>query len=144
MAMQTLKRSGILVALASAFLVLPASAGDSRPANAYPVAVAVSPDGGTIYVSDATAGRLVIADAKKQAVRAEIALQGKPQGMCLSADGRLLYVAERGAGTVAIIDTSRAAVVGRIAAGRWPVAVALNSERLFVCNQYWPHAAGAA
>ncbi len=102
-----------------------------------PWAIAVAPDGKTVYVSDATARCVAILDAAGMTKRSEIALEGAPRGLCLSPDGATLYVAERGAGTVAVVDTASARVVGRLAAGRWPVAVALasKSRRLLVCNQ---------
>ncbi len=102
-----------------------------------PIAVAVSPDGKTAYVSDRTVGNITILDTVGNKKVSDIRLHGKPQGVALSADGKTLYVAEHGAGTVAVIDTSKASVTSRIAVGRWPTAVSIaeKTKRLFVCNQ---------
>ncbi|MDP6058213.1 MAG: YncE family protein, partial [Pirellulaceae bacterium] len=102
-----------------------------------PIAVAVSPDGKTAYVSDRSSGNVTILDIAGRKKLAEVALRGKPQGVTLSADGNSLYVAEHGAGTVAILDTDTKSVASRFEVGRWPTTMALaeKAKQLFVCNQ---------
>jgi YVTN family beta-propeller protein len=102
-----------------------------------PIAVVVSPDGKTAYVSDRTAGNVTVLDIAGKKKLGEVALHGQPRGLALSADGKRLYVAEHGAGTVAVIDTSASSVASRFDVGRWPTAVAIaeNAKRLLVCNQ---------
>jgi YVTN family beta-propeller protein len=102
-----------------------------------PLALAVAPNGKTIYVSDRTAGSVVTLDAESKTRCGEIALDGEPRGVALSADGRTLFVAEHDAGTVAVIDTAQGKVTSRVAVGKWPMSVALaeQSERLYVGNQ---------
>ncbi len=101
-----------------------------HPAKVYrsPFALAVSPDGGTVYVSDRTAAMIAVLDVAKKRNRAGIPLRGEPQGICLSPDGTRLYVAERGASSVAVIDTGKLEVIDRIATDRWPVAVSLAAK----------------
>ncbi|NOX55069.1 MAG: beta-propeller fold lactonase family protein [Planctomycetes bacterium] len=110
-----------------------------RTASPYrsPLAIAVSPDGKTAYVSDQTARNLTVLDLTQNQKRMEIPLNGQPRRLALSPDGRTLYVAERLAGTVAAIDTASRQVKHRIRVGRWPIAVAVASKtkRLYVCNQ---------
>ncbi len=102
-----------------------------------PLGLAISPDGKTLYASDATAANVSILDTASQTKLGEIALQGKPHGVAVTADGSTLYVAEYGAGTVAVIDTANREVTSRIAVGQWPtgLAVADASQRLYVGNQ---------
>lgn len=102
-----------------------------------PLALAVSPDGKTIYASDRTARSIAILDTTTRIKRSEIALQGQPRGIALSADGATLYAAEYGQGSIAVVNTAKAAVVGRIPVGRNPVNVAFapKGSRLYVCNQ---------
>ncbi len=102
-----------------------------------PLSVAISPDNQSIYVTDCTAGNLVIFGTADVPRRTEVSLRGKPLGMALTPDGRQLYVAERGAGSVAVIDTAQREISSRIAVGKWPtaVAVAAKTKRLYVCNQ---------
>lgn len=111
----------------------------TAPSNIYrsPLNVAISPDDQTIYVTDCTAGKVVILDTQDQSKRTEIELRGTPFGAALMPDGNTLYVAERGAGSVAVIDTGTGEIISRIAVGRSPtgLAVAPNTGRLYVCNQ---------
>jgi YVTN family beta-propeller protein len=110
-----------------------------RAAASYrsPVALAVAPDGKTLYALDRTAGQVAVLDPATGAVRVQIAVKGKPRALCLSADGKTLYVAEHGAGSIAVIDTAKGAVTGRIATGRAPTALALahRGNRLYVCDE---------
>ncbi len=102
-----------------------------------PIAVAVSPDGKTVYAADRTAGCIAVLNAADRSKRADIPLKGQPRGLCLSANGNTLYAAEHGHGTVAVIDTAKGTVTERITVGRWPVAVAIapKANRLYVANQ---------
>lgn len=133
--------AGLASVLACGGAVAIATAGEAAPAERAvyrsPWDVAISPDGKTAYVSDATAGCVEVVNLADKAIGGEIRLQGSPQGLCLSPDGATLYVAQRGAGCVAVIDTASSTVSGCIPVGRWPVAVALAAKgrRLLVCNQ---------
>jgi len=101
------------------------------------LAIAVAPDGRTLYVSDKTAQCVTVLDAVAGKPIRSIPLPGEPHGLALSGDGKTLYVAERRANAVAVIDMARGAVSGRIAVGAWPVAVALDRQgnRLYTCNR---------
>lgn len=112
-------------------------AAPERPIYRSPVELVCASDGSRIYVSDATADRLVVIDVTRRAVAREVALRGRPLGLAITRDGGKVYVAERDAGSVAVVDTATAQVAERIAAGRWPLAVALTPDetRLLVCDQ---------
>lgn len=140
----TSKTSIVLNALGAVFALTftaawgtppPSSVEAPPPAYRSPAALAISPDGATLYVSDRTAGCVAVMDLASRAKRREISVHGNPRGLALSADGSRLYVAERGAATVAVIDTATQAVTSRIPVGRWPVALLVVSDRLYVCNQ---------
>lgn len=102
-----------------------------------PLALAVAPDGKTVYVSDKTAQCVTVVDVAANKPVRDIAVPGEPNGLALSADGTKLYVAERKAHAVAVIDTAKAAVTRRLPVGPWPVAVTLaaKTNRLYACNQ---------
>jgi len=120
------------------FFVL-GSIGGAHGAPAYrsPIAVAVSPDGKTLFVSDRTAERVAVLDAEAGKPVREIALPGEPVGLALSGDGKALYVALRKANAVAVIDVGGASVARRMAVGAWPVALTLSpdGQRLYTCNR---------
>ncbi len=102
-----------------------------------PLAVAVAPDGKTLYVSDKTAGCVAVLDAATGKKVRDVAVAGEPNGLSVSADGKTLYVALRKAGTVAVIDTARGTLTRQIPVGPWPVAVAVDEQRqrLVTCNR---------
>ncbi|RIK81629.1 MAG: hypothetical protein DCC68_08205 [Planctomycetota bacterium] len=102
-----------------------------------PSALAISPDGQTVYVADATGAALVVIDSAKGAISASIALNGNPQSVALSADGRTAYIGEYGTGTVAVVDLAAKSVAARIPVGRFPAALALaeKGRRLYVADQ---------
>jgi len=114
------------------------AAGAKRTGPVYrsPFAVVISPDGQTLFVSDRTAGCVVVMDVVTGEKVAEIPLRGEPTGLLLSPDGGTLYAAEFNARSVAVIDTARRKVIRRIQAGLRPVGLALapRSGRLFTCN----------
>lgn len=102
-----------------------------------PLAVVISPDGETLYVSDKTAGCVAVLDAAAGKKIGEVAIAGEPNGLALSADGKTLYVAQRKANSIALVDTARGAVTGEIRVGPWPVALAVaeNAGRLYSANR---------
>ncbi len=123
--------TGTIVAMAC--LGLPARGETYRS----PLAVAVSPDGQRLYVSDRTAGCVVVLDSASGEKVLEVPIGGEPNGLSLSADGKILYVAQRTAGSIALVDTTRGTITGKIPVGTWPVALAVakNSKRLYCCNR---------
>lgn len=100
-----------------------------------PFDLAFSPEGGTLAVSDRTAGWLYLLDAHAGQVAREIALRGKPTGVVWQAEGRVL-VSEYGAGTVAEVNAKTGEVLRRFLVGPKPVGVAVASKKglLVVCD----------
>ncbi len=132
--MKTPDRKQWSAMLTAAFLVFALVVDLKAATYRSPWAVAVSPDGGALHVSDATAGKAVLLDPTKGEVRAEIDLSGEPRGVALSPDGKRLFVALRKEDAVGVIDAAAGRVISRIPAGAWPVALAVNGERLLCCN----------
>ncbi|NUQ61639.1 MAG: beta-propeller fold lactonase family protein [Pirellulales bacterium] len=113
--------------------------GAAAPAAEYrsPLAVAVSADGRTLYVSDKTALCVAVLDAANGRKVREVPIAGEPNGLALSADGKTLYVAQRKANSIAVVDTTRGTVAGQIPVGAWPVALAVagKGKRIYCCNR---------
>jgi len=122
-----------------AAIILAARCGQLEAAPRYrsPEALAVSPDGKTVYASDPTGQCVAVLDAVAGKPVGEIPVADEPRGLALAADGRTLYVARRKAHAVAVIDTARRAVSRQISVGPWPVAVVLaeKQNRLYACNR---------
>ena len=129
--MLVLKLTGMITVVAS--LGVAASAAVYRS----PLAVAVSPDGKTLYVSDKTGGCVSVLDTAAGKKIGEVEITGEPNGLALSADGQTLYVAQRRANAIALIDTASRVVTGQIPVGTWPVALAVaqRNKRLYCCNR---------
>lgn len=135
-----MKRILILVAnLVLVMILVTAGAHGKAIAQVYrsPQALAVAPDGKRLYVSDRTAGCVVVLDLAVGKAVGEIAVADEPCGLALSVDGKRLYVAQRKAHAVAVIDTAAGKMIGRVPVGLWPVAVTLSesTKRLYTCNR---------
>ncbi len=109
-----------------------------------PFDLAFAPDGGTLAVSDRTAGRLYLLDAHGGPVGAndyspvpvrEIELRGKPTGVAWQGDGTVV-VSEYDAGTVAQVNARTGEVLRRFVVGPKPVGVAVAPKKglLVVCD----------
>ncbi len=133
------RRSGMTLLRVTSLIAVVACLSSAASAAVYrsPLAVAVSPNGKTLYVSDKTAGCVVVLDAAAGKKVREVTIAGELNGVALSADGKTLYVAQRQANSIALVDTATGAVTGQIPVGTWPVAlvVAENSGRLYCCNR---------
>ena len=79
----------------TAMIAMVVCAGGTARAAVYrsPLALAVSHDGKTLYVSDKTAGCIVVLDVAAGKKVREVAIAGEPNGLALSADSKTLYVA---------------------------------------------------
>ena len=86
-----------LVLLGAVTLQVLTAAAERQPYRS-PFDLAFSPDGGTLAVSDRTAGRLYVLDAQAGKVAREIELRGQPTGVAWQAEGRVV-VSEYDAGT---------------------------------------------
>ena len=96
-------------------------------AAARPMGLAVSPDGGRLYVANGRARSVSVIDLDRGLVVQTIAdVAVRPWGLGLTPDGRTLYAAGGPSDDVAVIDTASGKVRARIPAGRspWGVAVA--------------------
>ncbi|MCL5278689.1 MAG: hypothetical protein M1376_02130 [Planctomycetes bacterium] len=126
----------------------PSNAADrgQGPIQSYrsPFDLAFSPEGGTLAISDRTAGRLYMLDVPASLVGAndrslgparEIQLHGRPMGVAWQGDGRVL-VSEYDAGTVAEVDAKTGDVLRRFFVGPKPVGLAVAPRKglVVVCD----------
>jgi YVTN family beta-propeller protein len=92
------------------------------PVGGFPLGVAVSPDGSTVYVTNSEDGTVSVIAAASNTVTATIPVGGGPEGVAVSPDGSAVYVANFGANTVSVIDTASKAVTKTITGFSGPVA----------------------
>lgn len=102
------------------------------PLDFKPIAMAVSPDNNTLYVSGG-GYTLDVIDAATHTVTATVNLPyGGGQTMTLSPDGKTLYVPVYGGGVVTVVDTGTATVTTNIpTADPWPFQVAVSPDNKF-------------
>jgi DNA-binding beta-propeller fold protein YncE len=102
-----------------------------------PYRLAVTPDGGTIVVSDPEAEQLVLIDRASSTIAARIDIAAaaeraglaggtSPQGFALSRDGRWAFVSTKGIDRVALVDLAAASVVGFISSPMGPDGIAVS------------------
>jgi len=122
------------VLLGSVTFPVLAAAAERQPYRS-PFDLAFAPEGGTLAVSDRTAGRLYLLDAHAGQVAKEIELHGKPTGVAWQGEGRVV-VSEYDAGTVAQVNAKTGEVLRRFVVGPKPVGVAVASKKdlLVVCD----------
>lgn len=120
-------------------LVIFASVSDATYLS--PTDVCASPNGGTLYIAEMTAGKVAVFNTATETVTQEIVLPvpNQASGMTVSADGTKLYVtAADPAGKVYVIDTATNGIVDTIPVGHSPVSPVLSPDgsTLYVCNRF--------
>lgn len=140
-----MRKSWILLAfaLAAPVALLARAPGDraeaaAAPAYLSPFAVAVTPDGSTLLVTEHTANRVAALSVTDGSPLWTVTTPESPAGIALSPDGKLAYVACMRARRVAVIELRTHKVVREIAVGAHPHGVTLSSDgaTLYVCNRF--------
>jgi YVTN family beta-propeller protein len=104
-----------------------------------PLALAADIDTDSLYVVEATAGKVVLFSLKDESVKSIMDFDNYLSGIALSPDGERLYVTERiPAGKVSVIDIESGRVIKSVPVGYWPTAplVSPDGKILYVCNQF--------
>ncbi|HTE19241.1 MAG TPA: alkaline phosphatase family protein, partial [Armatimonadota bacterium] len=119
---------------------LPAPVTGAKPRHPNGGALALTPDGTTLYWSSGESGSVHVVDMRSRKPVAEISVnvQGFEDSFVmdlqLSADGRYLYCADVTNFRLAIIDAAERKVLASIPVGRYPYALAVAGERVYVAN----------
>lgn len=128
--------------------------GASIPVPGFPAGLALSTDGGTLFVAQNTADGLGIVDLtagkltsvsvgpcdKTQLVpfQGGVPAQCQPYGVALSQDGATAYVSNWGEHSVTAVDVASRSVRGHVQVGTHPNALVVNPSRgsheLYVAN----------
>jgi YVTN family beta-propeller protein len=109
-----------------------------RAGSHYPAGLALSPDGGTLYVAENLADSLAVVDVTTGKVTARFATERYPYGVVVAPNG-MVYVSAWGGHTVSVFRPAAGGSLldaGRIRVGRHPSALLLNRDgaRLFVAS----------
>lgn len=123
---------GVLLALIGTFGLASSAAADSTigtiPVGAYPIGVAVSPDGAKTYVTNYGSSTVSVIDTVTDAVTATIPVAQSPYDVAFAPDGSRAYVPAYDANAVIVIDPVNDTVVGTIAGFSGPTSVAITSD----------------
>lgn len=93
-----------------------------------PWALAISPDGQTVYVVDRASGTLVVVDAHSYVVYATLSVGPELGAVALNPTGSRAYVTVTSADEVAVVDTSRLEVVKRVPVEPKPYGIAVTDD----------------
>jgi YVTN family beta-propeller protein len=103
-------------------------------------AVAVSPDGSTVYVTNTFSlpNTVSVIDTATNTVSATIPVGRPSLGVAVTPDGSTVYVANVDAGTVSVIDTATNTVIATIFVGQraFGVAVSPDGRTVYVTNSF--------
>ena len=98
----------------------------SIPVGSYPYAMAITPNGKTVYVANGNSGSVsVISTAINQAV-ATISVGSLPVAIAVAPSGHFIYVVNDDSNSVSQIDTSTNRVTGTVDVGELPSQIAVT------------------
>ena len=121
------------------FLGILANALSVTAAQTYlsPEYLALSPDGKTIYVTQATAGKVAAFDPATGKVAAEWALKTTPSGVAVAADGTI-YVTGGGVEGMLFKLDAKGKVLDKVSVGHTPMApvVSPDGNTVYVLNRF--------
>jgi YVTN family beta-propeller protein len=108
----------------------------SIPAEKFPYALAVSPDGRQVYVPNHDVNLISVVDTATNTVVRKIAVKPNPHAVAYSVDGRRAYVANHVSNVVTVLDTSNSAILAEIRVGHSPHSIAVSPDRarVYVVN----------
>ena len=100
------------------------------PVETQPFDMASSPDGKTLYVTNAGAKMLTVIENNK--VVRTVAIGDRPTGLAINAKGDTLYVAVGSENLLAVVDTKTLEIKKKIPGGKFPIGVVLPADERFV------------
>jgi YVTN family beta-propeller protein len=106
------------------------------PLNADVPAIAVSPDGSKVYVTNEQSNSVAVIDTRTHAVTATIPVGFGSIAVAVTPDGSKVYVTNAN-GSVLVVDPATNAVTATIAVGGlpWGVALTPDGSKIYVANE---------
>lgn len=102
-----------------------------------PIGLAVTPDGGSVYIANSNDDTVSIIDTHTDTVIDTVTVDSSPWGIAVGADGDYVYVTNSGADTVTVIQTATHSIAGTYIVGDTPRGVSApgNGTFAYVVNQ---------
>ncbi len=97
-----------------------------------PFNMAISPDGGTLYVVAQEASALLVVDIDSEKVLDKIAVGERPHSVILKSNGKTAYVSNQWADNIYEIDLPLAEVVDTLQTGSGPAGLVLSHDERFL------------
>jgi YVTN family beta-propeller protein len=109
----------------------------AAPTYLSPEYLALAPDGKTLYITQATAGKLASFDLAAGKVATEFALKANPSGVAVAADGTLFVTAGEVDGTLVKLSAA-GKELGKVTVGHTPMApvVSADGATVYVLNRF--------
>lgn len=98
------------------------------PVGVFPGPVAVTPDGGTVYVANLGSNTVSVVNTRTDKVSQTIPVGGVPSGLAVTPNGAEVYVTDSASGTVSVISTLSGTVTATIAVGGAPGSVVFSPD----------------
>lgn len=100
--------------------------------------IAVSPDGGTIYVTHSPDNKMSVISAADHSVIKVVDVGLSPNGIAVNNAGKKIYVSNWNEGTVYVIDSENYEIVKKITVGTGPSTIVISSDdrRAYVVCAY--------
>jgi YVTN family beta-propeller protein len=99
------------------------------PAEKFPFALAISPDGQQVYVPNHDVNIVSVIKTSQNTVSQKISVKPNPHAVAFSVDGRRAYVANHVSNLVTVIDTHNGAILTEIPVGHSPHSIAMSPDR---------------
>ena len=106
------------------------------PAEKFPFALAVSPDGRQLYVPNHDVNLVSVVDTATNAVVQKIAVKPNPHSVAYSVDGRRAYIANHASNLVTVLDTKNGVILTEIPVGKSPHSITMSPDhsKVYVVN----------
>jgi phospholipase C len=96
--------------------------------------LAVSHDGGLLYVADAERDQLVVLDAENGKVVRRVAVGRMPWGVALTSDGSAVYVTNANSDTVSVYNVETRAIESTLHVPRIPTGISAFGDEMWVAG----------
>ncbi|MDH5668599.1 MAG: beta-propeller fold lactonase family protein, partial [Nitrospira sp.] len=103
-----------------------------------PVGIAVTQDGGKVYVSNEQDNSVTIFNTETSGPPVTTPVGTSPAGVAISPDGSQVYVANRGDGTITVLSTTTDQVLDALTVGAAPTGIAItpDGKRAYVTDSF--------
>ena len=126
------RRPAPLVIALAFFLTSAVAAAPENPRYPSPIEIAVSPDGGRLYVLCEGTDQVAVYDSRTRSLIRNIPVGRVPKGIALDRAGKRLYVANSWSDNVSEIDTATLSIMRTLPAGFEPNAALPDRDGKFL------------